>query len=144
MDLMKWDPTGEMSIFRNELRKIFGSGNGSSLMGLEEWTPTADIIENDDAIIIKIELPEIEKKDIKIEVEGDTLTVSGERELEKEVKKKDYRRIERSYGAFSRSFYLPEYVDRDKIEAKDKDGVLRLTLPKTEAAPRKTLNIDVT
>lgn len=131
MSLIKWDPFRELGSLRNELNRIFTAGDGGGLSSLEAWTPSVDVVENDKAIKIKVELPEVEKKDIDVSIDGDTLTVSGERKLEKEEKKEDYTRIERSYGSFSRSFTLPDYVDREKIKAESKDGILKLTLPKT-------------
>ncbi len=131
MDLIKWDPFKDLFPFRTDLNRWFGlpwAANGG-----REWTPSVDIIEDDKAIRLKVELPEVDKKDVNVEIEQDSLTIRGERKLEKEEKKEHYRRIERCYGAFSRSFYLPEYVDRKAITADYKDGVLTVTLPKTKA-----------
>lgn len=143
MDLAKWDPNKEIAKLRHEMRRFFGGGNGSDLLQLEAWTPEADIFEDDKAITIKLEVPEVEKKDISVEIEGDTLTIHGERRLEQEEKRENYQRIERSYGTFARSFYLPDYIDREKIEAEDKNGVLRLTLPKVKAAKPTPVKVTV-
>jgi HSP20 family protein len=133
MDIAKWDPMRELGSLRRELNRMLGSHEGG--LGLmEKWTPSVDIVETEDAIRIKAELPEVDKKDIDVSIDGDVLSISGERKLEKEEKKEDYTRIERSYGAFSRSFTLPDNVDRTKIKAESKDGVLKLTLPKTKNA----------
>jgi HSP20 family protein len=96
-----------------------------------------DIEEDEKAITIKADLPDVEKKDIHVKVENGTLTISGERKREKEEKKKNYHRIERSYGSYMRSFALPESIDRDKIAAECKNGVLTLTLPKRADAVAK-------
>jgi HSP20 family protein len=133
MDIVRWDPFRELGSLRSELNRMF-AGDGGAVAKLERWTPSVDVVETDEAIKIKAELPEVEKKDIDVSIEGDVLTISGERKLEKEEKKEDYTRIERSYGSFSRSFTIPENVDRKNIKAESKDGVLKLTLPKSKAA----------
>lgn len=144
MSLVKWDPFHELGSIRNELNRMFSGSNAGALVpSLESWTPSVDVVENDKEIRIKVELPEVEKKDIDVSIDGDTLTVSGERKLEKEEKKADYTRIERSYGSFSRSFSLPDYVDRAGIKADTKDGVLKLTLPKTKSAKSEKKKIAI-
>ena len=102
-----------------------------------------DILEEEGAIVIKAESPEVDEKDVEISIQGDTLTIRGERKLEREDKKDNYHRIERSYGSFSRSFTLPENVNRDKISAESKDGVLRVTLPKRQPEKSKSVTIPV-
>lgn len=110
---------------------------------LAAWTPAVDIEEDDKAITIKADLPEVDKKDINVSVENGTLTIRGERKREHEEKKKNYYRQERSYGSYMRSFTLPDYVDKEKIQAEAKNGVLTVTLPKSEAAKPATAKIDV-
>jgi len=103
-----------------------------------EFTPAVDIYEDEKSIYLKAELPGIKPEEIKINVDKHVLTLEGERKLEKEEKKEGYHRVERSYGSFRRSFSLPENVSTDEINAAYKDGVLTLTLPKTdEAKPRE-------
>ncbi len=94
-----------------------------------DWVPSVDVTENDEAFMIKAELPEVNKDDVKVSIDKNILTISGER-LE-EVKDEKQHRIERSYGRFSRSFSLPEDVDSDKIHAESKNGMLYLTIPKS-------------
>jgi HSP20 family protein len=142
MDLVKFDPFKEISSLRRDLSRLFG-GNGTPLATLEAWTPSVDIYEDDKAVTIRADIPGVKKEDIGIEIEGDTLTIHGERKLEKEEKKENYQRIERSYGSFTRSVYLPEYIDRQKIAAEYKDGTLNLTLPKTEAAKPKQQKVPI-
>jgi HSP20 family protein len=96
------------------------------------WTPAVDIFEDEHAIAIKVELPEVNKEDIGIDVQEDLLVITGERKLEREEKLEDYTRIERNYGSFCRSFSLPDYVDKKRISAECENGVLRLTLPKNK------------
>jgi len=105
-----------------------------------DWTPTVDITEDDKAFIIKAELPEVNKEDIKVSIDNNILTFSGERRSE--VKDEREHRIERSYGSFSRSFSLPENIDENRIHAKNKDGMLYLTIPKAEAKEKLT-QIDI-
>ena len=106
-------------------------------------TPAVDVVESDKAYEITAELPGMDEKNIEVKVANDVLTIKGERQEEKEEKKKDYYLRERSFGSFERSFGLPEGVDADKIEASFKKGVLTLTLPKKLEAQKSAKKIDV-
>jgi HSP20 family protein len=108
-----------------------------------EWSPLVDIEESEKEYVIKAELPEIKKEDVKVTVENDVLTITGERKFEKEEKGKKYHRVERSYGSFARSFALPEDADGTKVSAEYKDGVLRIHLPKSEKAKPKTIEVKI-
>jgi HSP20 family protein len=101
-------------------------------MTTSTWAPLVDITEDDKEYLIKVELPEIKKEDVKVTVENGTLTISGERKFEKEEKDKKYHRVERAYGSFVRSFALPEGTDGSKVSADYKDGVLKVHLPKSD------------
>ncbi len=105
------------------------------------FTPPADIVETENAIEVKVDLPGHSAKDIQVKLEGDTLTIQSERKAEKEVKGENYLRSERSYGIFSRSFVLPSAVDGSKPEARYVNGVLTVTLPKTEAARPRVIEV---
>jgi HSP20 family protein len=118
-------------------------GNGREEITLPEWTPAADITEDDREYLIKAELPEIRKEDVKVTVENGVLTISGERKFEKEEKKKKYHRVERGYGTFMRSFTLPDDAEAGKIKADFKNGLLTLHLPKTEHAKPKQIEVNV-
>ena len=108
-----------------------------------DLTPRVDVVETADAIRVTAELPGVKADEVEITVEGDTLTLRGEKREEHEEKKKDYHRVERRYGAFSRSIHLPSSVDPDKVTARSKDGVLSIDIPKRgDAKPRK-IKIDV-
>lgn len=126
----------DLSWLRNDLGRLFGIV-GKPANFLEEalssqsWSPAVDITENDNAITIKADLPEVKKEDIDVSVGEGVLTFSGERKREHEESKGDVHHIERSYGSYSRTFTLPDNVDEKKISAECKDGVLTLTLPKT-------------
>jgi len=105
------------------------------------WSPSVDIFETEGEIIVKAELPGLERKDIVLHLENNVLTLRGERKFEKETKEENYHRIERSYGNFCRSFSIPATVDDEKIRADYKDGVLKIALPKKEQAKPKQINI---
>ena len=108
------------------------------------WTPAVDILETENALVVKADLPEVTEKDIDIRIENGTLALKGERKFEKdETGKGGYHRIERSYGAFARYFTLPETVDAEKVGAEFKNGVLTITLPKKEAAKPRTIKVAV-
>jgi HSP20 family protein len=111
----------------------------SSLMeGRDSWIPSVDILEKDGNLILRAELPGMTEKDIDLKVEGDTLTLKGERKRDTEDKNSNYHRVESFYGSFSRSFRLPDTVDSEKINAEYKNGVLTVTLPqKPEVKPRE-------
>jgi HSP20 family protein len=112
--------------------------NGSLMESRESWMPSVDILEKDGNLILRAELPGMTEKDIDLKIEGNTLTLKGERKMENEDKKSNYHRVESFYGSFSRSFRLPDTVDYEKIDAKYKNGVLTVTLPqKPEVKPRE-------
>ncbi len=140
MTLMRWNPWTDLDTLQNEMQKIFDAraAESNKMMGVRSFEPAVDIMEDSDKYTLKFDLPEVMLADIHIEVENQTLTVQGERKMEKHEDKKGYSRIERAYGAFTRTFSLPNNVNADKITAVCKDGVLRLELPKkAEAQPRK-------
>jgi HSP20 family protein len=107
------------------------------------WAPALDMEETDDAIIVKADVPGVDPKDLDIRVTGDVLTIKGEKRTEEEEKTRERHRVERSYGAFSRSVTLPEVVDPDKIQAEVKSGVLTVTMPKKAEAKARKIQIDV-
>jgi len=108
-----------------------------------DWAPLVDIVEDDKEYLIKAELPEVRKEDVKVTVEGGTLTISGERKSEKEEKGRKFRRIERYYGRFERSFSVPDDADDSKVAADFRDGVLRVHLAKSEKARPKQIEVNV-
>ena len=145
--LTRWEPLREMEDIQDRLSTLFGRplrrGNGREEITLPEWTPLADITEDDKEYLIKTELPEMKKEDVKVTVENGVLTISGERKFEKEEKKKKYHRVERGYGTFMRSFTLPDDADANKIKADFKNGVLTLRLLKSEHAKPKQIEVNV-
>jgi HSP20 family protein len=129
----------EMNRLMNDLFRGGHKGNGGRPAG--SWMPAVDVYENEQALILKAELPGFSKDDVHVELKDNVLTLKGERKREVEVKEEQYHRMERSHGAFQRSFALPIGVEAEKAEATFKDGVLELTLPKTEVAKPKRIGI---
>ena len=107
------------------------------------WTPAVDVAENENSLILKADLPGVEQNDIAINLENGTLTLKGERKFEKTEDKEGYHRIERGYGAFARSFTLPDSVDAEHVKADFKNGVLTVTLPKKELAKPRAIKVQV-
>jgi HSP20 family protein len=126
-------------LFRDALSPFFREGDLST----RTWAPAVDIYEDSNNLVLKADLPGVDPKDVEIKVENGTLYLSGERKFEKEVKEENYHRVERSYGAFSRSFSLPNSIDSDKVVAEYKDGQLILTMPKREESKPKTIKVNV-
>jgi HSP20 family protein len=137
------DPFRDLLALQDQLFRTFdsayrGSGREDEQSMVATWSPLVDVFEDTEGITLKAELPEVDSKDVEIQVEGNTLTLKGERKLENEEKRDGYHRIERTYGAFSRTFTLPNTVDAEHITAESKDGVLRVFLPKKpETKPRQ-------
>jgi HSP20 family protein len=138
-----------MEDLQNRLATLFGrapvrrqDGQEES-MTVAEWAPVVDISENDKEYLIKAELPGIKKEDVHISVEKGVLTISGERKFEKEEKDKKYHRVERAYGAFVRTFIVPDDAEADKVAAEFKDGLLTIHIPKSEKAKPKQIEVRV-
>ncbi len=141
MTLMRWTPWQELEGMQRTLSRLLDDSGVTASTDFGTWLPAVDIRETEDALLVHAELPGIDKKDIHVDVRDGVLTISGERKYEKDVKEESVHRTERAYGRFSRSFSLPHTVDADKVEAKMKDGVLEIRLPKTESAKPKAIEI---
>ena len=141
MKLTKWDPFREFEDLFDRYSKAVAKPREQT--SDVDWAPRVDIAETEKEFTIKAELPEVRKEDVKVNVEDGILTLMGERKQEKKEENKKYHRIERFYGNFTRSFSLPDNVDESKIEASFKDGVLKLQIPKTEAAKPKAIEVSV-
>lgn len=142
--LTKWNPFRELDELQNRLGTFFGAfptrfGNGyGEKVTLPDWSPSVDITEDEKEYLVKADLPEVKKEDVKITLENGILSLAGNRKSEKEEKTKKFHRIERSFGTFERTFTIPEDADAAKLKAEFKDGVLRVHMPKNPAAlPRK-------
>ena len=110
---------------------------------MKAWVPPCDIFETDKELVMKFELPEVKKEDVEVKLEQNVLTLRGERKFEEKTDRENYHRVERHYGEFLRSFNVPLYVDATKINAEFRDGVLTITLPKSEEARPKQINVKV-
>jgi HSP20 family protein len=149
--LTRWNPWREMEELQRRLWSMFDWSplRRTSLttdeenITVPEWAPAVDIIEDDKEYLIKVELPEVQKDDVKVTVEGGTLTISGERKAEKEEKGRKFHRLERYYGRFERSFTIPDDAEPENVRAEFKDGVLRVHLPKSEKARPKQIEVKV-
>ena len=142
------DPFRDLVALQDQLFRTFdaayrGSGREDEQSMAATWAPLVDVFEDHEGITLKAELPEVDAKDVEIQVEGNTLTLKGERKLEREDKRDGYRRIERTYGAFSRTFTVPSTVDAENTSAGFRDGVLRITLPKRAETKPKQIKVQV-
>jgi HSP20 family protein len=146
----RWDPFRELENTRARLTGLLGptprmlkEGKTDEALTVAEWMPLVDIVEDDKEYLIKAELPEVKKEDVKVTVVDDVLTIAGERMMLKEEKTKKCRRIERAYGTFARSFALPDDADAAKIQAEFKDGLLKIHLAKTARALQKSVEVKI-
>ena len=149
MAIIRHDPFRDLAALQDRLLRTYDANYGGKepepreMAALETWTPAVDVFEDEHAITLKVELPEVEMKDVDVRVEGHQLTIKGEKKLEREDKREGYHRIERTYGAFLRSFTMPETIDAEHIRAESNNGVLRLVLPKKVVTKPRTIKIDV-
>lgn len=142
--LMGADPFRELFELQRNINQLFESRVGEAGredVALNAWTPRVDIFEDENSYLIKMELPEVARDDVKVNLNDNTLSVSGERRLENEEKRDGYHRVERSYGQFYRSFTLPPNANPEAIDAQFKDGMLRLSIPKREEAKPKQIEV---
>ena len=141
MALIRWEPARELYSVQSEINRLFNTLFESPTPqsnGTRRWVPAMDLVEQDAEFVLRADLPGISEEDVKIELQDDVLTVSGERKAEHEERKEGYYRVERSYGSFSRSLTLPEGVDADAVKASFENGVLEVRIPKPEQRkPRK-------
>lgn len=139
----RWDPLEELTTLRNRMDRLWARVNTEDASELANWSATSDVIESKDEIVIKAELPGIDEKNVDIEIESGVLTIKGERNAEKETEEKGFRRVERSYGSFLRSFALPPSVEPEKVSATFTNGLLEVHLPKKEDAKPRSIKVDV-
>ncbi len=145
-ELVPWRPFREFERMRREMDRLWDSffeRRPARVEEVSEWFPSLDVSETKNEYVVKAELPGIDPKDIDISLTSDLLTIKGEKKQEREEKEENYHLIERSYGSFTRSIQLPGQVQSDKINATYKNGVLKVTLPKTEEAKKKEIKIKV-
>ncbi len=144
MAITRWDPFREVVALQNRVNSLFREMNeDDSPLTTASFVPAVDIYEDPQKVVLKLEVPGIEEKDLDVRVENHTLTVKGERKFEKEEKEENFHRIERRYGSFYRAFTLPSTVDTEHIGASYKAGVLKLELAKKPEAQPKQIKINV-
>jgi HSP20 family protein len=144
MNLVTYDPFREMRSLQDEVNRVFNSSfnrSGDNELMRGAWSPSVDIYENKDQIVLEAELPGMKPEDVNISIENNVLTIHGERKFEKKDDKDNFHRVERSYGSFTRSFTLPPTVTSDAADAVFENGVLRLTLAKREEAKPRQIQI---
>ena len=145
--LTRWEPFREFATLQDRLNRVFrdsysGADRDDSLT-TSSFAPAVDVYEDEHKVTLKIEVPGIDEKDIDVQVENNILTVHGERKIEKEEKEENYRRVERQYGSFTRTFTLPTTVDSEKVSATYDKGVLKIALPKKAEAKPKQIKVNV-
>ena len=144
--LTRWEPFREFSTLQDRMNRLFRETQGNSQdesLTSSSFAPAVDVYEDEHNVTLKIEVPGIDEKDIDVRIENNTLTVHGERKIEKEEKEENYRRVERQYGGFTRTFNLPPTVDAEKVQADYDKGVLKITLPKKAEAKPKQIKVNV-
>jgi HSP20 family protein len=148
--VITWNPLREMDEAQNRFNRLFVGGFPNRMgsdeihsLAVADWSPEVDISEDDQGYLLKADLPEMKKDDVRVTVEDGILSVSGERKCQKEDQKKKFHRIERSFGTFRRSFTLPEDADSTKVTAEFRDGVLKVHLPTTPVAKSKATQVKV-
>ena len=144
----QFNPSRELEDVEKRLSAMWGrtpakADGQKEAIAVAEWSPLVDITEDEKEYLIKAELPEIKKEDVKLTVQDNVLAISGERKYEKEEKGKKYHRVERAYGSFLRSFTLPEDADGSKVAAEYKEGILKVHLPKSEQVKAKSIEVKV-
>ena len=143
MAIIKYSPFTEfeafpgLKTFEDTMNRLFAEPNG------RPWVPAVDIMETENALVVKADIPDVKLEDVDVRVENGTLTLHGERKFEKASEKGGYHRVERSYGSFERVFSLPDTVDAEHVKADYKNGVLTVTLPKKEMAKPRQVKIEV-
>jgi HSP20 family protein len=144
MAITRWDPFREVVALQNRVNSLFRDLNdGDSPLSTAGFVPAVDVYEDEKAVVLKLEVPGIEEKDLDVSVENHTLTVKGERKMEKEEKEENFHRIERRYGSFFRAFTLPTTVDTENVQASYNAGVLKLELKKKPEAQPKQIKVNL-
>ena len=146
MAIVKYNPFRELRTMQDQMNRMLDMAwNREFGEELKEgvWQPPVDIYEDEQSVVIKAELPDVDQKDIDIRIENNTLTIRGERKHSSEVKKENYYRVERYFGHFQRSFSLPSSIDQDKVQAACDKGILTVTLPKSAATKPKQISVEI-
>jgi HSP20 family protein len=141
MALVRWEPARELTSLQSEMNRLFSSFFDDDGGTNRRWAPAMDLVERDDHLVLKADLPGLSEDDVRIEVQDHVLTVSGDRKTEHEDKREGYYRMERAFGSFARSVTLPEGIDADKIDASFDKGVLEVRIPKPEERKPRRITI---
>jgi len=143
--IARLEPFRGLSTLQNQFNRLINESfqNNGEESALTTWAPAVDIYETPNELVVKADLPDVNEKDIDVRVENNLLTIRGERKFEKSVSEENYLRVERTYGAFSRSFSLPNTVNAEAIGAEYKNGVLTVTLPKREESKPRQVKVTV-
>jgi HSP20 family protein len=141
MALVRWEPMRELNALQGEMNRLFNSFFDEGAESRRRWAPAVDLLEREDSLVLKADLPGLTEDDVQIELRDNVLTIAGERKAEHEDQQNGYYRVERSFGRFSRSLQLPEGVDAERISAQFTNGVLEVTIPKPEQ--RKPRRIEI-
>ncbi len=145
MAVTRWEPLKDLMALQERMNRLFEEtfSRGSPEAEAGSWSPPVDILEKGEEVILKMEIPEVDQEDMDIKIEGNVLTIKGERKLEEGTTKDDYHKLERPHGWFSRSFSIPNTIDPGKVKASYKDGILRVTLPKKEETKPRQIMVEV-
>jgi HSP20 family protein len=142
--ITRWDPFREFSTLQDRMNRLFRETQGpEEALTTTSFAPPVDVYEDEHTVTLKIEVPGIDEKDIDVRIENNVLTVHGERKFEKEEKEENFRRVERQYGSFTRTFTLPTTVDAEKVSANYDKGILKVVLPKKAEAKPKQIKVNV-
>ena len=143
--LTRWDPFREFTTLQDRMNHLFRNsfGEGQESLTTSSFAPPVDVYEDEHNVTLKIEVPGIDEKDIDVRIENNLLTVHGERKFEKEEKEENYRRVERQYGSFTRSFTLPNTVNTETVQANYEKGILKIQLAKKAEAKPKQIKVNV-
>jgi HSP20 family protein len=140
----RWDPFREFSTLQDRMHRLFRETQGTEeSLPTSHFAPPVDVYEDEHNVTLKIEVPGVDEKDIDVRIENNVLTVHGERKFEKEEKEENFRRVERQYGSFTRTFTLPTTVDAEKVSANYDKGILKIALPKKAEAKPKQITVNV-
>jgi HSP20 family protein len=147
MPIIRWDPFRDVLSLQNRMNSLFqdytrGSGENEAV-STASFVPPVDVYEDEHKVVLKLEVPGIKQEDLKIHVENNNLTISGERKFEKEEKEENFHRIERRYGSFYRAFTLPSTVDAENIQANYDSGILKVEMLKKAEAKPKQINVSI-
>jgi HSP20 family protein len=145
--IARWDPFREFSTLQDRMNRLFRESYGpegrDESLTTSQFAPPVDVYEDEHNVVLKVEVPGIDEKDIDVRVENNVLTVHGERKVEKEEKEENFRRVERQYGSFTRTFSLPSTVDAERIQADYDKGILKIVLPKKAEAKPKQIKVNI-